>query len=420
MAIIKRKPSSTVDEDMAASDEVIGETIDNEPIELVGEQAPDRKPAIEDNSRFSDQEKSATARMFTGAAPALMGLLFGASPLTAENQIKEGQSFYAGGVPKKTVLTRGPNGEPIYTDVRESIGKEAWAKPVAAKSGPGMSPITYKNAQGLEAIGFADKARAKVIDTSGNVIENPVKYQAPKYQEVTDERGNKKIIAIGPTSDVNTIANTASGLGAKYNLREDEVKSGDKLAEIYTRDAKPIYDSKVSLKGAMQLLNAPDADAITQAAGIFRTAKAIVNERISDQERGVVTLPPGLTDKLSQQIELIATNKNPQEQLRQLRAVLIELDKANDLALSSMQDRYVNQFSNGGSDKSKAKYLSDKIVSSSGISVGSTPKFVRQGGSPSAPMVPKSPQMTREQFNALTPVQQKAEIDKIRRIKGKI
>lgn len=80
--------------------------------------------------KYSDDEKQAAARFVTGAAPTLMGFLFGGSPLAQERSILEGQKYYDESTPKKTVLTRGPNGQPIYTDIRESIGKEAFQKPI--------------------------------------------------------------------------------------------------------------------------------------------------------------------------------------------------------------------------------------------------------------------------------------------------
>ena len=320
---------------------------------------------------MDQQSALALSRGLAGAAPALMGFLFGASPATVESQLKEQQAYYKAGKPGKLVMTKGPNGEPIYQDASMAVGEQAWQKPGKAAAGASYAPITYKNEQGLEAIGRFNKATGQVEQpTTGAPVENAVKYQAPQYKEVTDEQGNKKIISIGPTSSVKNIATTSKGLGAKYNLREDEVQEGDKYAAKYLQDAKPIYESKTSLKGAMQLLNAPDADALTQSAGIFRTAKAIVNERISDQERGFVTMPPGVLEGLMQKIETIATNKNPQEKLRQLRSVLLELDKTNDMALSSLQDRNVKTYSAG--DARKAKYLSDKIVSASDIALEGT------------------------------------------------
>jgi len=106
-----------------------------EPLEVEAESVKKNPPLEESkttSSPMADQDKASFARAITGATPALMGLLMGASPAMAESQIKEGQAYYSSGTTKKTVLTMGPDGKPVYTDVRDSIGKQAYTKPSTA------------------------------------------------------------------------------------------------------------------------------------------------------------------------------------------------------------------------------------------------------------------------------------------------
>jgi hypothetical protein len=377
MATMKRKPSSEGDQIDPQGPEDSSMDLETPSAEETNyaANAPDGastevKTVSPKNEGMSSQDRSTIVRGIAGAAPALMSFLFGASPLAAEQAIQDSQKQYLEGAPKKLAMTVGPDGKPQYTDIRNAPGLEPYIKPARNSSASSLSPITYKDpVTGLEAIGSFNKGTGQVGSAAGELVKNPVKYQAPQYKEVTDEKGNKKIIAIGPTSGVSNVAGVARGVGDKYNLREDEVQQGNGMVEKFMQETKSINEQKASLKGAINLLNAPDSDAITQAAGIFRTAKAIVNERLSDQERGFVTAPPGMFEKLSQRIETISTNQNPKEQLRQLRAVLVELDKANNDALYSVQDRYVRTFSDGGQDKNKMKFISDKIVAPTDINV---------------------------------------------------
>jgi hypothetical protein len=136
MATMKRKPSqeelsdALAYDDIAAAEEALGAS-GNEQVNLEELSVEAQKPPKEPVEGLDEKSISQITRAFTGASPALMGLLFGASPATSERQLKETQDYYKAGVPTKAVLTKGPAGEPIYTDIREAVGQEAYEKPVA-------------------------------------------------------------------------------------------------------------------------------------------------------------------------------------------------------------------------------------------------------------------------------------------------
>jgi len=406
MANMYRKPSQE-DDIAAAEDAVPTDSIDAGTMDIDAD-APKKEPYSYDPS------KDALARGLTGAAPALMGFLFGASPAMAENQIKEAQSYYKAGTPSKLVLTKGPDGQPIYSDAREAVNKEAYQKPATQKgpSGAGLQTVDLVSRDGTRATkALINKAANTMIEVGSNRVLSPDEWQPPvqtsEMKSTKDIYGSERIVPVKKFGEQQA-QTLSSGIGAKYNIPEKEVAIGEQMAQKYLQDSKPIYESKVSLKGAINLLNAPDEDAITQLAGVFRTAKAIVNERLSDKELGAVTLPPGLLEGIQHKMETVLTNKNPQEKLRQLRGVLVELDSVNNLAINSMQDRYVNTYSAG--DKNKAKFLADKIVAASDIHVPQQ-NVIKP--------LKKGVEFTKEQWSALTPAQRQREIDKIRSKKVK-
>lgn len=323
------------------------------------------KPMVQDSSTAQ-----AIGRMVTGATPTLFSFLFG--PQQAEKGISQTEKTFAAGKPAKLLQIIGKDGSPVYETPEGAIGEKVPQKQAKPSGASGLSNLNLVDrVSGKPTVGILDKSSGTIREAGTGVPLSMDKY-APAIDtrdtvKVTDVQGNESIKTLPKFGSMQSDVPLSKGYGSQYGLATEDVKNGNQMAQSYLKDSKAVYDSKASLRSAMDLLNSPDTDPIKQSAGIFRTAKAIVNERISDQERGVVTLPPGLLENLTNKIDAAMSNRNPQETLKQLRGVLIDLDSANDKALASMQDRYIQAYAAG--DEKKAKFLSDKINSASKITV---------------------------------------------------
>lgn len=405
-----RKPSQY--EDLAYDDQ-LAEAEKAVPTDGVSNQdaidvAADIQEKQSAQSEAPNRQAQAVGRLVAGATPTLFGFLFG--PQQSEKGIAQTQRFYAGGKPSKLVPVADESGNPIYETSENAIGEKIYQKPLATKapSAAGLVNVNLVHRQsGKPTVAILNKATNQMIEAGTG---QPISMQdyAPAIDtrdqvKIKDMYGNELLKVIPKYGELTQGQNVplSKGYGAQYGLPTEDVKRGDQYATKYIADSNKIHESKATLKGAIDLLNSPDTDPIAQAAGIFRAAKIIVNERISDKELGVVTLPPGLLEKLSNQLDMAMNNKNPQESLRQLRKVLVDLDNVNDLALASMQDRAIQAYSGG--DMKKAKYLSDKIVSAPKVSVSnpSAPaQPIAQKVAPKA-IAPKKPVLTEQQWNAL-------------------
>jgi hypothetical protein len=415
MAII-RKPSQE-DDISAAEDAVPTDSADESVIEPMMELEGNEKvpPAeVKQPGTQIDSKTNATiARAFTGATPALMGMLFGASPLMAEDQIIQGQKFYAGGVPKKMVLTKGPNGQPVYTDVREAAGEDAWTKPTAVRppSAAGLKQQTYINRETNEPVFTTLDPRTGVskVNTTGEVITldkykpavettSPIQYEGLKGEKAIAER-NKYIPGMQKGAQL------AEGLGERYKLPKHEVELGEKYAEKTAVEMKPYIEGRANIKAALEMIQRdPKSDnAVVQAAGIFRTAKLIVNERISDQERGFVTQAPGMLDDLANRIATGVTGAQRESILSQMRQILTHLDKVQEDSARVVQDTNVLAYSGG--EKNKAKYLQDRIVNAASA------QNVPTAPAKAPKVIQVAPKYTRQQLDAMSPQQR----DRIKR-----
>ncbi len=407
--VVKRYPAQ--EDDIALADEAIGGTAEEMPVMDIEGTTPAANIAKTnyENNNFA----STVARAVTGATPALMGLLFGASPLTAEDQIQQGQKFYANGTPKKLVMTKGPDGQPIYTDAREAVGEEAWTKPVATRP-PGAS--------GLQTVDLVSRDGTKSTKAIVNKMANTLTEVATGRQlsmddwqppvELSTYQKSKQLSGQDTVTPINKFGPTKpvalnQGLGQQYNLPEQEVQLGNKYAEKTAREMRPYIEGRATVKGALDLLeNDPKNDnAIIQAAGIFRTAKLVVNERISDNEREFVQSAPGVLDNLANKIATGVTGAQRDSILTQMRHILIKLDKVQEDSAKAVQDTNIMAYSGG--EKNKVKYLSDRIVNS--IQPGTVNPITKQNKSNI-----EMPKFTKQQWDALSPQQRQREIDIIK------
>ena len=329
------------------------------------------KPAGLDNATLG--------RVITGATPALMGLLMGASPAMAESQIKEGQKYYEAGTPKKTVLTMGPDGKPVYIDVRDSIGKEAFQKSGKAAAGGAPKVQNYLDENGVERIG--SWIGGKVYDSSGKEVLNPRTSKGLEIKEVKDKYENIKLVGINPLGKSQDLLTTYVGKGAEAGIRGDDVARFDKIHDEVRKYSQPLYDNQRSLATAKSLLSSDPKQAIEQAAGIFKTAKIITDEKISDKERDAVSQAPSIFQSFADKLQTNISGEQRQYIIQQMKNILDKVNSANTAAINSMQDRYVTSFASGAKDQSEFNkmkdYASKQLVTRRDES-GKKPEFTKE------------------------------------------
>lgn len=353
-----------------------------EPLEVEAESVNKNPPLGENKSTSSpmaDQDKASFARAITGATPALMGLLMGASPLMAEDQIVQGQKYYQAGTPKKTVLTMGPDGKPVYTDVRDSIGKEAFQKSGKAAAGGAPKVQNYLDENGVERIG--SWIGGKVYDSNGKEVINPRTSKSLEIKEIKDEYGNVTYKGFDPLGRSQNLLTASTGKGAPVGIREDDVARFDKIHDEVRKYSQPLYDNQRSLATAKSLLSSDPKQAIEQAAGIFKTAKIITDEKISDKERDAVSQAPSIFQSFADKLQTNISGEQRQYIIQQMKNILDKVNSANTAAINSMQDRYVTSFASGAKDQSEFNkmkdYASKQLVARTNES-GKKPEFTKE------------------------------------------
>lgn len=383
MATMKRNPSSIDEEDDTVPDsedstrlydeaQSAEESAPSEPLDIEAkdnsfvEPAQKPFPAEKEVAKpgMSDQDRSTIARTITGATPALMGLLMGASPAMAENQIKEGQAYYSAGTPKKTVLTMGPDGKPVYTDIRDSIGKQAYTKPLKAAAGGASKVQNYLDESGVERIG--SWIGGKVYDSSGKEVLNPRTSKGLEIKETTDEYGNVILRGFDSLGRSQNLLTASTGKGAPVGIRQDDVARFDEVKKNTNIEKAPLIENQNNIKVAMSLLDSDPSKAIVQAAGVFKTAKVVTAEKISGDEKKYVTEAPSMFQNFADKLATNITGEQKQYIISQMKEILRRVGKANDNALNSVEDRYVESFASGAKDKNEyekmRQYASKQLV----------------------------------------------------------
>jgi len=338
-----------------------------EPLEVEAESVKKNPPLEESkttSSPMADQDKASFARAITGATPALMGLLMGASPAMAESQIKEGQAYYSSGTTKKTVLTMGPDGKPVYTDVRDSIGKQAYTKPSTAAAGGAPKVQNYLDENGVERIG--SWVGGKVYDSNGKEVLNPRTSKGLELKEIKDEYGNVTYRGFDPLGRSQNLLTASTGKGAPVGIREDDVVRFDEVKKNANAEKTPLIESQNNIKIAMSLLDSDPSKAIVQAGGVFKTAKVITAEKISGDEKKYVTEAPSVFQNFADKLATDITGEQRQYIISQMKEILRRVGKANDSALNSVEDRHVESFASGAKDKNEyekmRQYASKQLV----------------------------------------------------------
>lgn len=330
-----------------------------EPLEIEAESVNKNPPLGENKSTSSpmaDQDKASFARAITGATPALMGLLMGASPLMAEDQIVQGQKYYQAGTPKKTVLTMGPDGKPVYIDVRDSIGKEAFTKQAGVSAG-GLVRKTYvdKNNNPIN-LQFDRTGSATELGTLKNknaeILSGELRPAEATFSTVegTDEFG-RKITERQPlygqqNAGVKTIGTSYASQVGIPSVKLDEAK--EKTQSFMNKKSSIEADAR-SLKAAQNLILSGDKDSqIKQAAGTTQVLKAVIAEKMSDQEYGRMSTNPGALQGLMDRIDKLQ-NLSPQEVQKQIKEIAYQMESANSDYLKNLRNDYKKSFGMGNS-----------------------------------------------------------------------
>jgi len=414
-----RKPAQE-DELLQQADESLNE--DSNPIEIDG--------VIGDKQDGQSKESSpsinpdAISRLVAGATPTLMGFLMGSSPAMAANQIAQTKQTFEAGKPKKLVMVSGPDGQPIYEDSAMAVGEQPYVKPQRANTSGFkvekiQDPVTGKET--YARVDLLNKTMEPLTYIEGSQVARPNTFKGVSTTTYKDEFGNLKTLQADQYGNINGNKTLSQGKGQQYGIREEDVKIGDKMAQEALRRAQPIYESKANIEGAMSLLNTNPSQAIEQAAGVFKTAKIVVNERISKEEKDFVTQAPSVFQRYADELATNITGEQRQYIISQMRSILSKMDEVNNHALAAMQDSYVTTFAGNSSTKDeynkKYDYLSKQIVRGPMMSVG-------EPTSPVKPFNPQSPSMNRgtkltlDQFKALPTAQKERVLDEMRKKKG--
>lgn len=236
----------------------------------------------------TERDKLEAARALTGATPALLGLLFGASPAMAENQIKQGRGFYEESTPKKLTTVVGEGGKPILEDVRMAAGKEAYQKPSAESMKGYASKLLKDPSSGHVVQGF--QKGLGFVDASGDPIPSTyVEYKAEKTSTARTPYGGQTLSGIDPyTGKPRTIIATP-GIGnvmgeegkpilkAEAETRVSSTKKGKDLIAKHEQDISSIDDVIRELSTTK--------DPMVFATALGKTQRTAVGEnRLSDVE----------------------------------------------------------------------------------------------------------------------------------------
>jgi len=342
-----RKPSQEEDL-LQQADESLG----NEPIDIsgnVGETDKEQTPAIQDRTA-----NDALARGLAGAAPALMGFLFGASPASAAMQIDEAKKFYKEGAPKKLVTIVGPDGNPTYEDARMAVGEQAFQKKAlnsAANSfqfGIGFNKATNKYEQ-LKAntrtgeLVFAD---GTPITDARNWIFKPVKESEHVFENIG---GGKDLIARNQYTDNAKSKYHSEGIGERLREPSKEIMPKQEAEQYYKNIEKgmdktvPIREELGTLKRLDTALRNPSVSPQELSNAIETLKRTAGEKRLSDKESEraegdrYMTVADQVSDVLTRRLQ----GKEREEKLSGFRSLLFSMINEKQKTLKTIKNVYV-------------------------------------------------------------------------------
>ena len=379
MAII-RKP--TQEDDTSDTTDEVGENVAiEEPLQLEGNPPAKETPAKEvpkeePSGQMDIKTNSAIARAVTGATPALMGMLFGASPMMAEDQIVQGQKFYAGGVPKKMVLTKDKNGNPVYTDIREAPGEEAWTKPVKTGAGTGPKPTSFYNPETKQVEkGFADPSTRKYFNAAGKEVPGAQEFVPAAFKEVTDAYGNVSTVPMSTVTGGLLAQPTklAAGEGAiQGGIPTKQLETAYKSAAEYPKQVQAMEQQKQSIDASIKMIES--GYGIEQYAGIIGATKNLLQQKEAD---ATALEPPGYFQSKLNQLESLITSKPTATEVNAVKSMLLELRQSQVNQMTKAASSTAQSVSGG--NKAAQKFMQQRLsvpASMAGSKLPSNYKFL--------------------------------------------
>jgi len=340
--IVKKKPENAYDltdsEDSSrllkdAADSV---QLDKTPVSMDIEADKTPPPPPKDEG-YSDQDKAAAARMFTGAAPALMGMLFGASPLTAEDQIQQGQKFYENGTPKKLGTTVDPvTGKPIYEDIRNLPGREAYQKPMRPSAGglPKASQFYNPRTKQVEKGSF-NPLTGQYSNAAMEIIPDAQEYIPAHFMETTDEKGNHIVVPMNSVSGEKLGSPTKLGASesSAFNQGPEQFKTTLDIAKNLPKEIAPLQQKINNAKAALNLLASPDA--ATQKQGSIQGQQILEDAKVG-KDGVTINMPQGFFEHWSEVATRAATGKASVPETNGLIAALQQVASAQNDSIASI------------------------------------------------------------------------------------
>ena len=342
-----RKPSQEEDL-LQQADESLG----NDPIDIsgdVGDTDKEQTPAVQDRTA-----NDALARGLAGAAPALMGFLFGASPASAAMQIDEAKKFYKEGAPKKLVTIVGPDGSPVYEDARMAVGEQAFQKKAlnsAANSfqfGVGFNKATNKYEQ-LKAntrtgeLSFAD---GTPITDARNWIFKPVKESEHVFENIG---GGKDLITRNQYTDNAKSKYHSEGIGERLREPNKEIMPKQEAEQYYKNIEKgmdktiPIREELGTLKRLDSALRNPSVSPQELSNAIETLKRTAGEKRLSDKESEraegdrYMTIADQVSDVLTRRLQ----GREREEKLSGFRSLLFSMINEKQKTLRTIKNVYV-------------------------------------------------------------------------------
>lgn len=371
--------SEANDAQLAEADSVI----ENPPINVEAtvptqtKQEPKQEPKQESESSSIDSSTARTiGRLAAGATPTLFALLShnSTSRIIRANALAETQKQYAAGKPSKLVPIVGPSGEAIYETPEGAVFEKVYQKQ-AAKGGSAKPEYkTYYDTQTKTPVYAAIDVLGNVTSPgsnqnlnehikSGRLIPAVETTEFDKIKEASGREISAPREKFGtPNQGAKTMTTTSA---SQYGLSEGDFSKGNDLIKTSLARKAKVDDQNAMIDKANSLLNAGTTESIVQAAGVFKTAKIVTEEKISDIERADVTQEAGLLSRLADRLQTNITGEQRQSIINQMKTILKKIRDVNEQSKESIADEAVSTFTSSAYDKrdreNKLRFISSQL-----------------------------------------------------------
>ena len=310
----------------------INTSIENEPIDLDGEVKKNKEEITpsDNSSNFSDQDKMSAARFATGATPALLSMLFGASPLSAEASIQETEKRFTAGTPQHLGMTVGPGGKPVYEDIRNLPGKEAYVKPLRPVSGGLPKSIIIEDPKDPRQPKNAafDPIKGAVIDLdTKEVIPNARPYTPASIQRGVGPGGEQIAVPLNARTGSVIASPTAiaAGEAQQKGMGTKEMEQGYKVSTDVAKERTVLAAKKADINNSIGLMNINSPT--DKLLGVANTLKNLAQQGMADKT-ALPFAPPGLFQRAQDTANTLLSGNIDQAKINDAKSVLIEINKS--------------------------------------------------------------------------------------------